>query len=263
MGVLNVTPDSFSDGGRYADLTAAVRHGEEMFAAGADIVDVGGESTRPGADRVDPEEEAARVVPVVAALARHGLVSIDTTRAAVARAAVRAGATLINDVSGGLADPSMRAVAAAEGVTYVVMHSRGDSREMADRAAYADVVTEVLSELGERVSEALDAGVAEQAIVVDPGIGFAKTAAHNWTLLARLPALETLGRPVLVGTSRKFFLGLLLGTAQAPRPVDRRDDASAALSALIAQAGAWGVRVHGVAPSADAVRVAAALHGVT
>ncbi|MDQ6650785.1 MAG: dihydropteroate synthase [Actinomycetota bacterium] len=261
MGVLNVTPDSFSDGGRYAGRDAAVRRGEELFAAGADIVDVGGESTRPGAARVDADEEAARVLPVVTALASCGLISIDTTRAVVAQAAVRAGARLVNDVSGGLADPAMTATVAAAQVVYVVMHTRGPSRDMQDRAVYDDVVADVVAELTDRVSRALAAGVDEQAIVVDPGLGFAKTAAHNWSLLARLSELFALGRPVLVGPSRKSFLGTLLGAPGAPRPVDRRDDATAALSALSAAAGAWGVRVHEVAASADAVRVVAAVAG--
>jgi dihydropteroate synthase len=261
MGVLNVTPDSFSDGGRYADTTAAVEHGLALAAEGADIIDVGGESTRPGAQRVDPEVELARVIPVVRELADAGLrVSIDTMRAAVAEAAIDAGAVLVNDVSGGLADVDMLKVIAATQAPYVVMHSRGASADMQQRAAYDDVVAEVTAELAARLHAVVDAGVNVQRVVLDPGIGFAKTAEHNWALLSRLDALTALGRPLLVGVSRKSFLGTLLADADGtPRPVDDREDATAALSGILAVEGVWGIRVHAVQPTADAVRVAAAM----
>ncbi|HST65527.1 MAG TPA: dihydropteroate synthase, partial [Mycobacteriales bacterium] len=222
MGVLNVTPDSFSDGGRYADLDAAVAHGLALSGAGADIVDVGGESTRPGAERVDAEEEIRRVVPPIRTLAAAGVtVSVDTTRAAVAEAALDAGAHLVNDVSGGLADPGMAKVVAAAGVPWVLMHWRGHSRDMQALARYGDVVADVRRELGRQVDGALAAGVDEANIVLDPGLGFAKTAEHNWTLLARLDELAALGFPVLVGASRKAFLGrLLAGPDGTPAPVE-------------------------------------------
>ncbi|NUW32571.1 dihydropteroate synthase [Nonomuraea sp. SMC257] len=260
MGVINVTPDSFSDGGLWFGEEAAVRHGLELVDEGADIVDVGGESTRPGAARVSLEEELARVVPVIRELSSRGVaVSVDTMRAEVARAAVEAGARLVNDVSGGLADPEMPRVVADTGVPYVVMHWRGHSADMDSRAVYADVVTEVREELAKRVDLVLAEGVSEEQIVLDPGLGFAKTAAHNWALLAGLPRLTELGYPLLVGASRKRFLGrLLAGDDGAPRPFSRSDDATVAVTALAARAGAWCVRVHKVAPNADAVRVAAA-----
>ncbi|MEW9549992.1 dihydropteroate synthase [Nonomuraea sp. NPDC050783] len=260
MGVVNVTPDSFSDGGLWFDEAAAIRHGLELVGEGADLVDVGGESTRPGAARVSLEEELARVVPVIRALAAEGVtVSVDTMRAEVARAAVEAGAVLVNDVSGGLADPEMPRVVAATGVSYVVMHWRGHSHDMYSRAVYTDVVAEVREELGKRVSLVLAEGVAEEQIVLDPGLGFAKNAEHNWALLAGIPQLAELGFPLLVGASRKRFLGrLLAGPDGTPRPFSRSDDATLAVTALAAQAGAWCVRVHEVGPNADAVRVAAA-----
>lgn len=260
MGVLNVTPDSFSDGGKYLSLDHALAHAREMSAQGADMIDVGGESTRPGAERVAPDVEAARVVPVIKELAAEGLVlSVDTTRASVAAAALEAGAAVINDVSGGLADPEMARVAADSGVPWVLMHWRGHSREMEQLATYADVVADVRSELSQRVDAALAAGVAESQLVLDPGLGFAKRADHNWALLNRLDSLLSLGFPVLVGASRKRFLGALLSDVDGqPRPPDGREDATAAVSALAAVAGAWGVRVHEVGPSLDAVRVAAA-----
>ncbi|MHB8451220.1 MAG: dihydropteroate synthase [Mycobacteriales bacterium] len=259
MGVVNVTPDSFSDPGVYFATRDAVRHGLELVAAGADLVDVGGESTRPGAARVSPAEEADRVLPVVTALAARGVVvSVDTTRASVAGPALAAGAFMVNDVSGGSADPELAALVAERGVPYVVMHSRGPSADMASRAVYADVVAEVVAELAGRLEAVLAAGVRAEQVVLDPGLGFAKTAGHNWTLLAHLDALLALGRPVLVGASRKSFLGALLAAPDGtPRPVDSRDAATAATSALAAAAGAWAVRVHDVGPSADAVRVAA------
>ncbi|RDI20882.1 dihydropteroate synthase [Lentzea flaviverrucosa] len=255
MGVLNVTPDSFSDGGRYIDRRDAVAHGVEMFERGADMIDVGGESTRPGAGRVEPAEEIARIVPVIRALTGEGVpVSVDTMRASVAAAALEAGASIVNDVSGGLADPGMAAVVAAAGVPYVLMHWRGHSTEMDTLATYDDVVTDVRTELLERVEAALAAGVAESCIVLDPGLGFAKLGDHNWELLQRLDELVELGFPVLVGASRKRFLGTLLGD----RPPDGREDATAAVSALAAFNGAWGVRVHDVDRTLDAVAVAGA-----
>jgi dihydropteroate synthase len=260
MGVLNVTPDSFSDGGRYVDRGHAVAHGVAMRDAGADVVDVGGESTRPGAGRVDAETEAARVLPVVRDLVAEGVrVSIDTTRAAVADAALEAGASLVNDVSGGLADPSMARVVATARVPWVLMHWRGHSDRMAELASYEDVIGEVRSELVARADAAVLAGVDPDRIVLDPGLGFAKTAAHNWALLRRLDVLVALGFPVLVGASRKRFLGQLLAEADGTvRPLPGRDTATAAVSALAAHAGAWGVRVHDVDSTMDAVAVAAA-----
>ncbi|GAA3543695.1 dihydropteroate synthase [Nonomuraea rosea] len=260
MGVVNVTPDSFSDGGLWFDEAAAIQHGFQLVQDGADIVDVGGESTRPGAARVSLEEELARVVPVIRALDAEGIaVSVDTMRAEVAKAAVEAGARLVNDVSGGLADPEMPRVVAATGVSYVVMHWRGHSHDMYSRAVYADVVTEVREELSKRVDLVLAEGVSEEQIVLDPGLGFAKNAEHNWALLAGIPQLAELGYPLLVGASRKRFLGRLLADPDGtPRPFSRSDDATLAVTALAAQAGAWCVRVHEVGPNADAVRVAAA-----
>ncbi|MGH3715015.1 MAG: dihydropteroate synthase [Micromonosporaceae bacterium] len=257
MGVLNVTPDSFSDGGRYADLDAAVVHAVEMRADGADVIDVGGESTRPGAARVDAATERRRVIPVIEALAAQRIpTSIDTTRAEVAEAAVAAGAGIINDVSGGLADPNMGKVAAAAGCPYVLMHWRGHSREMRQLAVYRDVVAEVRDELAARIDEALAAGVAADRIVVDPGLGFAKTAAHNWALSAHLDVIIGLGFPVLVGTSRKSYLGALLaGPDGVPRPVDEREAATVATTVLAVEAGAWGVRVHDVRGNVDAIKV--------
>lgn len=260
MGVVNVTPDSFSDGGRWFEPGAAVAHGLQLLRDGADVLDVGGESTRPGAARVPVEQERARVLPVVTELVRAGaVVSVDTTRAEVAAAAVDAGAALVNDVSGGLADPAMAGVVAATGVVYVAMHWRGHADVMDALATYDDVVTDVRDELAARVDALVGAGVRPEQVVLDPGLGFAKPGSDNWPLLAHLDALLALGRPVLVGASRKRFLGhLLAGPDREPAPPERRDAATAAVSALAAAAGAWCVRVHDVAPSADAVRVAAA-----
>jgi dihydropteroate synthase len=260
MGILNVTPDSFSDGGRHGTVEAAVAHGMHMASTGADYVDVGGESTRPGAGRVAPDEELRRVLPVVAELAGLGVaVSIDTTRASVASAALAAGAVLVNDVSGGLADPAMARVVADAGVPWVLMHRRGDSRDMYAAATYDDVVADVRRELSARVDAALAAGVAAENVVVDPGLGFAKQPEHDLALLAGLDRIGALGFPVLVGASRKRFLGALLAAPDGrPRPPDQRDRATLATSVLAARAGAWGVRVHDVAGSADAVRVVAA-----
>jgi dihydropteroate synthase len=263
MGVVNVTPDSFSDGGEWFDPEIAVRHGVELVEQGADIVDVGGESTRPGASRVSLEEELRRVEPVIRTLAQEGVtVSVDTMRAEVAEAAVRAGASLVNDVSGGLADPAMPRIVAAAGVPYVVMHWRGHSHDMYGRATYADVVTEVTEELRKRVDSVLAEGVAENQIIIDPGLGFAKRSEHNWSLLAHMGRLGEMGYPVIIGASRKGFLGRLLADAEGtPRPFSRSDDATLAVTALAAHAGAWCVRVHHVRPNADAVRVAAAWRG--
>ncbi|HEV7823324.1 MAG TPA: dihydropteroate synthase [Mycobacteriales bacterium] len=263
MGVLNVTPDSFSDGGRYSSLDAAVEHGREMAADGAHLVDVGGESTRPGSGRVDADTEAARVLPVVRALVDAGVaISLDTTRASVADAALAAGATLVNDVSGGLADPDMARVVADAGCPFVLMHWRAHSREMQALATYDDVVRDVCDELSARVDAAVAAGVSPSQIVLDPGLGFAKTAEHNWELLARLDVLLGMGFPVLVGASRKSFLGRLLpGPDGAPRPVDGREAATLATSLLAVQAGAWGVRVHDVRSTVDALAVLAAVAG--
>ncbi|MGW6856788.1 dihydropteroate synthase [Streptomyces xanthophaeus] len=261
MGVVNVTPDSFSDGGRWFDTAAAVKRGLSLVADGADLVDVGGESTRPGAARVDEREELRRVVPVVRGLVAEGvLVSVDTMRAAVARRAVEAGAVLVNDVSGGLADPAMMASVAACGVPFVLMHWRGSSRDMNSRAVYGDVVAEVVAELGARMDAAVTAGIAPERLVVDPGLGFAKEARHDLALVAGLAELRALGRPVLVAGSRKRFLGHVLADADGtPPPADRRDAATAALSAIAAHQGAWAVRVHDVRATADAVRVARAV----
>ena len=264
MGVLNVTPDSFSDGGAWTDPAAAVAHGRAMAAAGADLVDVGGESTRPGAGRPAEDEELQRVLPAVRGLAAAGVaVSVDTMRASVARAAVGAGALLVNDVSGGLADPAMLPTVAELGVPVVLMHWRGPSADMAARASYGDVVAEVAAALSDRVAAAGAAGIAADRVVLDPGLGFAKDAGHNWALLRRLDRLAALGFPLLVGASRKRFLGTLLADPATgePRPATGRDDATAALTAVLAERGVWGVRVHAVGASADAVRVAAALRG--
>ncbi|WP_199745777.1 dihydropteroate synthase [Amycolatopsis sp. WAC 04182] len=260
MGILNVTPDSFSDGGRYLGVEQALEHAHEMWARGADLIDVGGESTRPGASRVDAETEISRIMPVIRSLAADGVaMSVDTTRAEVALAAVEAGASVINDVSGGLADPNMAKVAAETGVPYVLMHWRGHSKDMNALASYEDVVADVRAELLSRVDEALAAGVDQSAIVLDPGLGFAKNAEHDWALLNGLDSFLSLGFPVLVGASRKRFLGRLLsGKDGKPAPPDGRENATAAVSALAAAAGAWGVRVHEVGASIDAVTVAAA-----
>ncbi|MFH8992824.1 dihydropteroate synthase [Streptomyces sp. NPDC017940] len=261
MGVVNVTPDSFSDGGRWFDTTAAVKHGIDLVAQGADLVDVGGESTRPGAARVDEEEELRRVVPVVRGLAAEGVtVSVDTMRARVARQALAAGAALVNDVSGGLADPGMVPAVAAAQAPFVVMHWRGFLTDIHARPVYEDVVSEVVDELHARVEAAVAGGIAPERIVVDPGLGFSKNAEHDLALLARLDRLRTLGRPVLVAASRKRFLGrVLAGPQGSPPPARERDAATAAVSALAAHQGAWAVRVHEVRATADAVRVAQAV----
>ncbi|MFI7542998.1 dihydropteroate synthase [Actinoplanes sp. NPDC049599] len=257
MGVLNVTPDSFSDGGRYANVGAAVAHGIELHRAGADLVDIGGESTRPGAERVDGPTETARVLPVIKELAAAGVpLSIDTTRAEVAAAALAAGALVVNDVSGGLADPGMAAVVAESGCPWILMHWRGHSRRMLDLARYDDVVAEVRAELRQRVDDAVAAGVDPGRLILDPGLGFAKQAEHNWALSAHLDELLALGHPVLFGASRKTYLGrLLAGPDGEPRPVDGREAATIATSVLAVAAGAWGVRVHDVRATVDALAV--------
>lgn len=260
MGVVNVTPDSFSDGGRWFEPGQGLAHGLELAEQGADLLDVGGESTRPGAPRVPVDEELRRVIPVVEALAAAGVaVSVDTTRARVARRALDAGAVLVNDVSGGLADDGMYALVADAGVGYVAMHWRGHADVMDDHDVYDDVVTDVRRELGRRVTAMRAAGVRDEQVVLDPGLGFAKAGANNWPLLARLPELVADGFPVLVGASRKRFLGHLLASPDGePAPPLARDEATHAISALVAVAGAWAVRVHDVRGTAHAVRVAAA-----
>jgi len=266
MGVINVTPDSFSDGGKWFGPEDAIAHGLELAAAGADIVDVGGESTRPGALRISEDEELRRVGPVVTALAEAGVVvSIDTMRVRVAEQALGAGARLVNDVSGGLADPGMAGLIADARVPYVVMHWRGHSVDMQDRAIYADVVKEVTTELTARVTALTAAGIDPAQLIIDPGLGFAKLPAHSWTLLTRLPEIACLDHPaapfpVLVGASRKGFIARLLGAGpDAPRPFAGCDDATVALTTYAALAGAWCVRVHSVPGNADAVRIAARL----
>jgi dihydropteroate synthase len=257
MGIVNVTPDSFSDGGQWATTDAAIVHGRELYAEGADILDIGGESTRPGATRPLVAEELDRVVPVIRDLAAEGIaVSVDTMRHEVAEAALEAGAVLVNDVSGGLADPRILDVVAGAGAAYVAMHWRAHSTEMQQHATYDDVLVEVRDELAQRLEAAIAAGVADDRLVVDPGLGFAKTAAHNWELLQRLPELESLGVPILVGSSRKSFLGTLLaGVDGKPRPVHDRESANVALTTIAAIQGVWAVRVHEVRGSLDAIRV--------
>lgn len=258
MGIVNVTPDSFSDGGRWASTDLALARGEELVVHGADLLDVGGESTRPGATRPVLAEELDRVVPVIAALHARGVtVSVDTMRAEVAAASVAAGATVVNDVSGGLADPGILDVVAQTGAVYVLMHWRAHATRMQQSAFthYAPGVVEgVRSELAARVEAALAAGVRTEQLVLDPGLGFAKTADQNWELLRGLAAVEALGFPLLVGASRKSFLGSLLADADGtPRPVDQREHAGVALSLLLAQRGVWGLRVHDVRATTDAL----------
>lgn len=257
MGILNVTPDSFSDGGRYTDLDAAVRHAVQMHRDGAQLIDVGGESTRPGATRVDAETEARRVLPVIRELAARGVpMSIDTYRARVAAAALEAGVSVVNDVSGGLADPDMAKVVADAGCPWILMHWRGHSDRMQELAHYTDVVTDVKAELAQRVADALAAGVAADRIVIDPGLGFAKRAADNWQISARLPELLSLGFPLLFAASRKSYLGALLAAPDGtPRPTGERTAATVATSVLAVAAGAWGVRVHDVRETVDALAV--------
>ena len=257
VGVVNVTPDSFSDGGEWFDPGAAITHGLDLLAEGADIIDIGGESTRPGATRPEVSEELRRVLPVIRELAAAGAcVSIDTMRAAVAAPAIAAGARLVNDVSGGKADDRMLHLVAESGVPYVCMHWRGHSEDMQSKASYADVVTEVIAELGAQLNEAISAGVAPDKLIIDPGFGFAKTGEHNWHLLQRLEEFDVLGRPMLAGVSRKAFLGRLLADPEeTPRPAKQRDDATTALTAVLALRGVWGVRVHSARASRDAIAV--------
>ena len=246
MGILNVTPDSFADGGVHFDTDAAIASGIQMAHDGADIIDVGGESTRPGADRVSAVEEEARVIPVITALAAQGLtVSIDTMRASTARKAIAAGAKIINDVSGGAADPKMFATAAELGCTYILMHWRGHSKEMNSKAIYSDVVADVISELEPQITSALAAGIDKKNIVLDPGIGFAKDAEHNWELLNRIDEVKALGYPVLIGHSRKRFLG-------GDHP-DQREAATIEVTKKLSTQGIWGVRVHGVKANVEAL----------
>jgi dihydropteroate synthase len=241
MGILNVTPDSFADGGRHHEFDAAVKRGLEMVAEGVDIIDVGGESTRPGADRVSQEEEIARTIPVITELAKHGAtISIDTMRASTARAAVKAGAAMINDVSGGLADDAMLQTAAELKVPYIAMHWRGQSKDMNSKAVYGDVVNEVIAELNERIDAALDAGIHKDKLIVDPGIGFAKDAEHNWAIIDAIDRFVAMGYPVLVGASRKRFLG-----GDSP---DQREQATIELTKRLGTTGVWAVRVHSVKP---------------
>jgi dihydropteroate synthase len=260
MGIVNVTPDSFSDGGAHLEADRAIAHGLRLVADGADLVDVGGESTRPGAQRVPADVELARVLPVVRGLSDAGVVvSVDTMRARVAAAAVAAGAALVNDVSGGLADPAMARCVADLGTPYVAMHWRAHSARMHAHTWYRDVVADVVAELAERLDRLTTAGVDPDRIVVDPGIGFAKTAAQNWQLLHRLEELTALGRPILVGASRKSFLADVV--EPGPGGPAARDLATVAVSAIVAARGAYCVRVHDVAGSAVAVHAAAAIAG--
>lgn len=258
MGVLNVTPDSFSDGGKFLDPGRAVERGLELRADGADIVDVGGESTRPGAARIPAAEEQERVVPVIRRLVDAGIpVSIDTMNADTARRAIDAGAVIVNDVSGGLTDPTMLAAMSAVEVAYVCMHWRGSSARMDDFAIYDDVVTDVRDELQLRLRACTEAGIDPDRVVLDPGLGFAKHAEHNWALLRGLGDLAALGHPILVGASRKRFLGSLLAdpSTAEPRAMSGRDLATSAVTALAAASGAWAVRVHDVRANRDAVEV--------
>lgn len=262
-GIVNVTPDSFSDGGRYLEVDRAVEHGLRLRAQGATVLDIGGESTRPGAERVGAEVEQQRVIPVIERLVEAGVpVSIDTINAATADAAVRAGARIVNDVSGGLADPDMRGVVAASGADYAIGHWRGFSDDMYARAEYHRVAREVAGELQERMGEAAAAGIAPSRIILDPGIGFAKAGAQNWEVLRGLDEIVALGPRVLVGTSRKRFLADTLQADEEGSVSERRRDlATAVTSALAMRAGAWAVRVHHVEATRDALAVARAWEG--
>lgn len=258
MGILNVTPDSFSDGGKHATADTAIAAGLRMFYAGADIIDVGGESTRPGAEDVSPEEEQRRVIPVVEALVKAGaLVSIDTTHAATAAAALEAGAAVINDVSGLTIEPEMADLVASKKVPYILTHRRGDARSMNSLAEYKDVAGEVVAELSGVRDKLYAAGISPDQLIVDPGLGFAKNDAQNWELLQNLDQLSAMGHKVLVGASRKRFLGTLLTVSGKSAAPEERDGATAAITAISAYRGAWAVRVHDVGPSLDAVKVAA------
>jgi dihydropteroate synthase len=260
MGVVNVTPDSFSDGGKWLDAPTAIRHGLDLAGAGADLVDVGGESTRPGANRIEPDEELRRVIPVIEGLVSEGVrVSVDTMRASTARRALEAGAGLLNDVSGGRADPDMMSVAAEADCPVVLMHWREHSSVMQRHTDYDDLIVDIITELSEQIDAALAAGVARERIILDPGLGFSKTGDQNWTVLANLHAFTELGFPVMLAASRKRFLGELLAVGDELRPTDEREAATTAISALAAAAGVWCVRVHEPAATADAVRVVARL----
>jgi len=246
MGILNLTPDSFADGGRHNSFEAGVARGLEMITEGVDIIDIGGESTRPGADRVSAEEEQARVLPVIRELAKHGAkISIDTMRADTAEKAVEAGATIINDVSGGLSDPAMFVTVKKLGVPYILMHWRGESKDMNSRARYDDVVAEVIAEISSQINAAVNAGVNKSQIIIDPGLGFAKDAEHNWEILRNLNKFTSLGYPVLIGASRKRFLG-------GDNP-DERETATIDLTKTLVPQGIWGVRVHSVKPHIDVI----------
>ena len=256
MGVLNVTPDSFSDGGRFNDPTIATNHALQMIRDGADIIDIGGESTRPGSERISVQEELDRVLPVISALASSGAaISIDTMRAEVARAAVAAGACMVNDVSGGKSDPEMLGFVATLNTPYVLMHWRGPSNIMNTLTDYNDVVADVTAEISQQVDVAVTAGIARERIAVDPGIGFAKTVDQNWPILKHLDVLEGLGLPILMGASRKKFLGELLAKDGVARDSDERESATTAISTLMAVRGLWAVRVHDVKATSDAVAV--------
>ncbi|MEP6478568.1 MAG: dihydropteroate synthase [Rhodoglobus sp.] len=253
MGVLNVTPDSFSDGGKWSSADAAIEHGIELHEAGADIIDVGGESTRPGAERVPTDEEQSRVIPVITELASQGIsVSVDTMNSETALAAAQAGASIINDVSGGLADPEMYRVVAQTGLHYIAMHWRGGTHDPATLDSYDDVVADVRTELKARIAELIVWGVDPAKVIIDPGLGFAKTGEHNWKLLGHLNELTSIGYPVLVGASRKRFLATLVADGA---PTEARDEPTAIITALAAQAGAWGVRVHDVRSTRLALEV--------
>lgn len=251
MGILNVTPDSFADGGRYSTTDLALKRAEEMMSEGVEIIDVGGESTKPGADRITQAEEVARVIPVIKELAKKDMpISIDTTRASVAEQAIKLGVSYVNDVSGGLADPEMyKLIAKHPKVQYIIMHWRAHSKTMQDHAIYKDVVKEVKEELEERIEDAIKAGVNPDQIIIDPGLGFAKLPEHNWELLRNIDRIALLGYPILIGASRKRFLGELTGSSNP----DDREAASIAVTAMVAKQGVWGVRTHSVKPHRDAI----------
>jgi dihydropteroate synthase len=247
MGILNVTPDSFADGGLHFDESLAIAHGLEMIENGVDIIDIGGESTRPGADRVPEEEEQARVIPVICKLAQQKVViSVDTMRATTAQRAVEAGASIVNDVSGGAADPDMFSTVAALGCKYTLMHWRGHSKDMNSKAVYNDVVTDVIEEITMQLEKALAAGIKRENIILDPGIGFAKDTEHNWEIINRIDEFVALGYPVLIGHSRKRFLG-----GDSP---DEREEATVQVTQSLVSKGIWGVRVHGVKANVKAIR---------
>lgn len=258
MGILNVTPDSFADGGRHFSLADAVNRAKVMVEEGVDIIDVGGESTRPGSLRISAEEESARVIPVIEAIKDLGVtISIDTTRAEIAKDAISKGATIVNDISGGLQDPGIaRVVASHPEVQYIAMHWRGESKDMQSRAIYKDVVSDVRSELEERVESLIKAGVLPEQLILDPGIGFAKTSEHNWELLRNIERIQLLGYPVMVGVSRKKFLGELVGASDP----DQRDSATLAITTEMARKGVWAVRTHSVKPHVEAIKVVGELY---